>query len=105
MITLYRKQEKKNECLSGFAEFSLNNFLTPFMLCMSAQPNIDKSIYGIIRQGAEAARVCTTQEFAAGYKVEEMPINFLGVRFVKDEQYSDMAMELVDKYIYPYYHP
>ena len=63
---------------------------------------VDRSIYGIIREGAQGARVYTTQEEAAGYKIDEMPVQFLGLRFKKDEVYQDKSLELVDKMLYPF---
>lgn len=103
MLTVYKKVEKTLENPSGIIEISNPEELDkPFLLCISAQDNNDKSIYGIIREGSQAARVYTTQEVAAGFKIDDMPVDFLGLRFVKDDTYNRNYEEIVDKFLYPF---
>jgi len=103
MLNIYKKVEKKIDNLHGIIEIkSINELNKPFLLCLSAQDTFDKSVYGIIREGARAARIHTTMEPAAGYKIDEFPIDFLGVSFIKDEHYQENYEEIVDKLIYPY---
>ncbi len=103
MLNVYKKVEKSKQNPSGFIDVTTEYDLTrPLLLCISAQNNIDKSLYGIVREGAQGARVYTTQENAAGFKLDEMPIDFLGVRWQKDSDYQDNYVEMVDKFILPY---
>ena len=102
MITVYKKVEKSKEIPTGFIETKVEDCDKPFLFCISAQHQVPKSIFGIIRAGAQAARVFTTQENAAGFKVDHMPVSFLGLRFKPDDDYSKSGVELVDKFIYPY---
>ena len=100
MLKIYKKQEKSMENPSGYIE--IDDINKPFLFCISAQDNHDKSIYGTIRQGVEAARIYTSKSIGAGYKIKDFPIDFLGFRFVKEAKNQDNALELVDKYLYPY---
>lgn len=103
MLTVYKKVEKTMENTGGIIEISNPDELSrPFLFCISAQDNYDKSIYGIIREGAQAARVYTTQEMAAGFRIDDMPIDFLGFRFVRDDMYGNNYEEIVDKFLFPY---
>lgn len=85
MIKIYKKCEKSTDNLFGIKEIDLDNYNKPFLLCISAQEKDDKSVFGIIKEGARAARVRTTDEYAAGYKIDEMPIDFLGLKFDNKE--------------------
>lgn len=100
MITFYKKIEKSKENPSGIIE--IEEITRPFLLCISAQDNYDKSIYGTIREGAQAARILTTNEIATGYKIDELPLDFLGLRFKKDDNYNNNYKEIVDKFIFPF---
>jgi len=102
MLTVYKKVDKSLENPSGIIEINVNDIEKPFLLCISAQSNHDKSIYGIIRQGAQAARVYTTQENAARFKTYDFPIDFLGVRFKKDKLYENSSSEIVESFLYPF---
>lgn len=103
MLTIYKKIEKKLDNPAGIVPIhEIDELNKPFLLCLSAQDNIDKSIYGIIREGAQAARVYTTEEVASGFKIDELPIDFLGVRFVKDDVYKKSYEEIVDVFLYPF---
>lgn len=103
MLTIYKKVEKCLDNPSGIIEIkNIEELNRPFLLCISAQDNNDKSIYGIIREGAQAARVYTTQEIAAGFKINEFPADFLGLRFIKDNTYKNNYDEIVDKFLYPF---
>lgn len=102
MLSIYKKCEKSLSNPSGIVEITnINELSKPFLLCISAQDIIDKSIYGIMREGAQAARVCTSQEDAP-FKLSSIPVDFLGIRFQADEQYKYNYREIVDKLIYPY---
>lgn len=101
MINIYKKCEKSLDNPSGYLELE-NIDDKPFLLCISAQNNNDKSIYGITRFGAESARVYTSKEDGAKYKVDSLDFNFLGVRFKSDSMYDSSSDELVDKFVIPY---
>lgn len=74
----------------------------PFLLCISAKNNLSKSIFGIMREGAQAARIQTTQDPAGRFKLDEFPVDILGIRFEKDENYCQSYTELADKFLYPF---
>lgn len=103
MITLYKKVEKCKEHPTGYKEIQAEELDKPFLFCISAQDIVDRSIYGIIREGAQGARVYTTQENAAGFKIDEMPVDFLGVRYeLEKDKKNDKALELVEKVFHPF---
>ena len=103
MITVYNKINKSRENTSGFQVVSsVDELERPFLLCLSAQNNYSKTIFGIMREGAQAARLLTTQGVAGKFKLDEFPVDFLGVRFKKDEEYTQSYIEIADKLIYPF---
>lgn len=103
MINVYKRVEKTKENPYGIVEITDTELLNrPFLLSLSAQDNYDKSTFGMIRTGAQAARVYTTMEDVAGFKIDEMPIDFLGLRFVSDDNYKDNYEEIVDRFLYPF---
>ena len=103
MLNIYKRVEKSLDNLSGIVEIQrVEELERPFLLCLSAQDNYDKSIYGIIKKGAQAARVYTSEEAAAGFKIDNMPADFLGLRFRSDNVYTNNYEEIVNKLIYPH---
>ena len=103
MITIYNKVDKSMENTSGFQVIPDVSVLErPFLLCISTKNNLSKSIYGMIREGAQAARVLTTQGVAAGFMLDPFPIDFLGFRFEQDQDYQQAYVELANKFLYPY---
>ncbi len=87
MIKIYKKCEKSIDNVRGIEEIDLDNYDKPFLLCIAAE-GTDKSTFGVIKEGARAARVKTTDEFAAGYKIDEMPVDFLGLKFDNEKGIS-----------------
>ena len=88
---------------SGFQVIpNVKNLERPFLLCLSARDNLSKFIYGMMREGAQAARLLTTQEVAAGFKLNEFPIDILGVRFQKDENYHQASIEIAENFLFPF---
>lgn len=103
MLQVYRKVEKSLDNPYGVVSIqSLKELDKPFLLCLSAQDNHPKSVFGMIKEGARAARVNTTDEMAAGFKINEFPVAFLGVKFIKDDLYQKNYEEMVDTFIYPF---
>lgn len=103
MLEVYKKVEKTKDNPYGVVLIqNIEELNRPFLLCLSAQDTHPKSIFGMIKQGAKAARVNTTDEFAAGFKIDEFPIDFLGVKFLRDAAYKNNYEEITDKLIYPY---
>ncbi len=103
MMKIFRKSEKTLENPLGVEEITnYESYDKPFMFCISAQDSYDKSIYGIVKEGARAARVRTSDELAGGFKINEMPFDFLGVKYeyngIKDKTHES----LVDDFIYPF---
>ena len=100
MFTIYQKCEKDKENLYGIKEIKEpENIEGPFLLCLAAQETNKKSVFGVIREGAQAARVRTSQELAGGFKIDEMPVAFLGAYYDKKD---DTKKDLLDDFIYPY---
>lgn len=103
MLSIYKKIEKSMDNPYGIVSIDdVHEIDRPFLLCLSAQDNYDKSVFGIIREGARALLVNTSQEFGAGYKIEDMPNYFLGVKFTKDEKFNENYEEIVDSFLYPF---
>lgn len=103
MINIYKKIEKSNNNPNGIVEIeNISSLNKPFLLCLSAQNNHDKSIYGIMRGGASISRVYTTQEEGARYKINDFPIDFLGLRYQKDNKGLENYEEIVDDFLYPF---
>lgn len=101
MISIYRKKEKSRDNLLGIEEIKeISELEKPFLLCLSAQDLIDNSVYGIIKIGAEAARVNTSEEMAAGFKIDDFPVDFLGLSYKGEE--SKKVEEILDNLIIPY---
>jgi len=103
MLKIFKKCEKSLDNLYGVQEIEdLDSYDKPFLLCISSQDVFDKSVFGLIKEGARAARVRTSDELAGGFKIDEMPFDFLGVKYeyknIKDEKYSS----LLDDFIYPF---
>ena len=102
MITLYKRIEKSNENPFGIQEIeNIEELNKPILLSISAQDNVDRSIFGTIRSGAIAARVNTSKDETARFKIEEMPVDFIGFRFKKDEENKENYQELAEDVLYP----
>ena len=102
-LTIYRKCEKSLDNLYGIEEIkTIEDYDRPFLMCISPQDKLDKSVFGIIKEGAQAARVRTTEEYAGGYKIDEIPFDFLGLRYeykdIKDKKHTALLKE----FIYPF---
>lgn len=103
MITIYNKIDKTMANTSGFQIVPEIDMLErPFLLCISSKNNLSKSIYGIMREGAQAARLQTTQGAAGRFILDDFPVDILGVRFQGDEEYHQSYTELADKFLYPF---
>lgn len=103
MLTIYKKVEKSLDNLSGIIQINnINELNKPFLLCLFAQNNHDKSIYGIIREVAAAARVYTSKDPDARFKIDDFPVDFLGLRYQKDNKNKENYEEIVDDFLYPF---
>lgn len=86
MIKIYKKVNKTANNPYGCLEITnINDIKNPFLLCISGFDNYNKAVFGLIREGAHAARVYTTQEVAAGFNIDTMPIDFIGYTYVDDK--------------------
>lgn len=100
-MKLYQKVPKTPYNVYGNELCSENPFLkSPVLLCISAQPSIPKSVFGITKKGMQAARMRTTDSVAAGYDVSTFPITFLSITTSVSEQNAELE-ELVTKYFLP----
>ncbi len=100
MLSVYKKCEKSIDNPYGIKE--MTKLEKPFLMCISAQGQMDKSVFGIIKEGARAARVRTSDEYAAGYKIDEMPIDFLGIKYTHETIKDKKNNELVKDYLLPF---
>lgn len=103
MLKVYKKIEKRMDNLLGILE--VDNFSSldkPFLLCLSTQDEIDKSIFGIMKMGVRAARVNTIDEVGAAYKIDEFPVDFLGMKYAKDESNKGKPKEIAEHLLYPF---
>lgn len=103
MFTIYRKCEKSLDNLHGIKEIeSVEDIDKPFLFCLAAQELLEKSVFGVIKEGARAARVRTSDELAGGFKIDEMPVYFLGALHKRDKFKDKRETSLLDDYIYPF---
>lgn len=103
MIYLYKKVDKKKNNTFGFTEITgVKDLNKPFLLCLSGNDNYDKSVFGVMRAGVQAARGYTTKEMAAGFILNSLPIDFLGISFEKDKKYSNNYDEFAERLLYPF---
>ena len=103
MIQIFRKREKSIENPQGCEELTdFENYDRPFMMSLSSQDLIDNSVFGLIKEGARAARVRTSDELAGGFKIDEMPFDFLGLKYTPDKVKNQRIDKLVNDFIYPY---
>lgn len=97
MINIYRKCEKSIDNIYGIKKIeSLDEIDRPFLFCISPKED-DNSTFGIIKEGARACRVRTTDELSGGFKIDEMGALFLGFR----EENDGVFVDLVNDFLYP----
>lgn len=96
-MRVYKKCEKTVDNEYGIIEInSVSEITKPVLICMSSLED-DNSTFGTIKEGARAARVRTTDELAGGFKIDEMPVDFLGIRSETDGPFRNIA----DDFLYP----
>lgn len=104
MLKLYEKIARTEENLLGIQELEKETPIIgkePCLLCISAQSMHPKSVFGIIREGMQAARIRTSQENGPGYDIKNFPSHFLGLSFQQDEEYKNQGVELAETYFLP----
>ena len=98
MIKVFKKCEKSIDNKYGIKEITnLEELEKPFLMCLSSKED-DNSLFGLIKEGARACRVRTTDELAGGFKIEEMPVNFLCIKY---ENGKGSFNNIVDDVLYP----
>lgn len=83
MLELYKRVPKSEEYLYGSRKIQdeENPFLKgPCMLCISAQPKIAKSIFGLTKYGMAMARLRTRGNAGAKIDLENFPVSFLSIK-------------------------
>lgn len=101
MLELYKRVPKSEEYLYGSRKIQdeENPFLDgPCMLCISAQPSLPKSIFGITKYGMAMARLRTRDNAGAKIDLEDFPVSFLSIKGREDKKIIE---EFVDKYFLP----
>lgn len=99
MQELYRKVNKTSDNLRGFVQIDEENpFTKPCLLCLSAQSQIPKSVFGIAKVGASLARVRVRGKYNAGFDIDTVPVSFLASTLTDSD--SDI-IDFVEKYFIP----
>ncbi len=97
MYKIYKKCEKSVDNEYGIKEIkSVDEVNNPFLFCIASKDD-DSSTFGIIKEGARAARIRTTDELAGGFKLDEIKVDFLGYKYDNDGNFKN----IVDDFIYP----
>lgn len=97
MIRIFKKCEKSVDNPYGIIDIkSYEEINKPFLFCISSLED-DNSSFGIVKEGARAARVRTTDELAGGFKINEMGVDFIGYKNDIDGHFNN----LVDDFLYP----
>lgn len=97
MINIYRKCEKSTDNKYGIKRInSLGEINKPFLFCISSMED-DNSTFGIIKEGARACRVRTTDELSGGFKIDEMDALFLGFK----EEDNGIFDDIINDVLYP----
>ena len=92
MFKIIKKCEKSEDNPYGIIEInSLSELNKPFLMCLSSIEDDNNSVFGLIKEGARAARVRTTDELAGGFKIDEMPFDFLGIKNCEDGLFSSLT--------------
>lgn len=89
MYQLYEKVPKNKEYIYGSKaiEQERNPFLEgPCLLCISAQNQLEKSVFGVTKEGMKMARLRVRNEPNAKYDLKNFPVKFLSIRLEKDER-------------------
>lgn len=103
MITIYNKIDKCMENTSGAQVIANIDYLErPILLCLSPNNCYEKSVYGIMRAGAQAARLLTSKEMAARFKTNDFPVDILGIKFHNDQSNREKHEEIADELLFPY---
>ncbi len=101
MFEIYRKCEKSEDNIYGIEKIdNYQNINYPFLLCLSSREDDLNSVFGIIKEGARAARIRTSDEYAGGFKINEMKVLFLGVKNNADSFNKELT-SLTEDFIYP----
>lgn len=100
MLHIYKKIEKNIDNPYGIIEIKdIHELNKPFLFCMTPQDVVDKSVFGVIKEGARAARIRTSDEYAGGFKIEEVPVDFLGIKYeikdIKDQKSDSIANDFM----------
>lgn len=109
MFKLYKKVSKSIENPKGAKEIKdgENPFEDgPCMLCVSAQDQLDRSIFGFTKAGARMARIAVNGDKGARINIDDVPANFLSIKVETDtkkgkESEESQINELVENYITP----
>ena len=95
MVEIYKRVEKSTEHLHGVERIESTD--KPFIISLAAM-DIMQSVCGIPKCAMRAARVYSDDEDAGMLRLEDMPIDFLGVRFYSKEP----EQEFVSQFLLPY---
>lgn len=98
-MNIYEKKSKSINNPYGTEEVKINPLEDPCLLCISAQTMIPKSVFGMIREGMDIARLRTSKQTTTQYDIKDFPIKFLGIG--KKSPQDDIATELVDDFFVP----
>ncbi len=104
MFELYKKVDKSIQYPNG-AKFILRTRSpfgsSPCLLCISAQDQDDKSIYGFAKAGASMARIRVKGNDGARIPLNEIPVSILSIKS-KGGIEEDNIIDFVGTYIRPF---
>ena len=105
MFELYKKVNKSIEYPKGARQIleGENPFEDgPCLLCISAQNQANRSIFGLTKMGARMARVRVKGDIGARIPLDEIPVSFLSIKpDAQREKEEDNIKRFIDTYIRP----
>ena len=109
MYQLYEKVPKDKEYMKGsrLLEDGENPFMKgPCFLCIAATDTLDKSVFGITKQGMKMARLRVRGEKNAGYDLRGFSVKFLSMKLnIKDEEKRMTPEERIACFVHKYLLP
>lgn len=99
MLTVYKKQEKSIDNLTGVLQISDEFEDKPFIFCIGDD---NKSNFELLQYSLVISRIYSSLDKNARFSLDSFPVDFLSFAYEKDKDNKSAAVELVEKCIYPY---
>ncbi|MBE5822387.1 MAG: hypothetical protein E7311_07385 [Clostridiales bacterium] len=108
MYNLYEKIPKSKEYPYGVKkiEEGSNPFLEGPCLLSIAAVNLDKSIFGVAKEGMKMARMRVRDDKNAGFTLEDFPVKFLSIKMEKSPETQELKEnEILERFVSKYMEP